>query len=134
MLFALLHTQGNPSLPTFHYEKSLPRLPLPPLRQTLDKYLQSLEPFFLHEEQLGGELASESRLRRQAWAQTFETGVGAQCQQRLQKLEESSPYNWFDDNFWLRKAYLENRQPLLINSNWWLALQDDPFAPEFVRT
>lgn len=46
---------------------------------------------------------------------------------------ETSPFNWFDDNFWLKKAYLEGRAPLLVNSNWWLALQDDPAVPEVIR-
>jgi len=49
------------------------------------------------------------------------------------ELAEVSPYNWLDDNFWLRRAYLENRLPLLVHSNWWLALQDDLTVPESIR-
>ena len=40
-----------------------------------------------------------------------------------------SPYNWLDDNFWINKAYLEWRAPLLVNSNWWLAFSEDPLIP-----
>lgn len=47
---------------------------------------------------------------------------------RLSRLEldKVSEFNWLDDNFWLRKAYHEPRIPLLIHSNWWLALRPDP--------
>ena len=45
-------------------------------------------------------------------------------------LDKVSPYNWLDDNFWMNKAYLEWRAPLLINSNWWLAFADDPGIPK----
>jgi len=45
-------------------------------------------------------------------------------------LDHVSPYNWLDDNFWLNKAYLEWRSPLLVNSNWWLAFFDDPLIPK----
>jgi hypothetical protein len=41
------------------------------------------------------------------------------------ELDAKSPYNWLDDNFWLKKAYHEVRLPLLIHSNWWLALVQD---------
>lgn len=150
MLFALLHSQADPSIPTFRYQKSLPSLPLPPLRQTLDKYLRSLEPFFLARQQAGTQLAAHARTQREAWARSFETGIGAQCQERLKghchrlrnlestltlilELAKTSPYNWLDDNFWLRKAYLESRSSLLINSNWWLALQDDLAIPASTR-
>lgn len=50
------------------------------------------------------------------------------------ELDKKSPHNWLDDNFWLIKAYLEWRAPLLINSNWWLAYKDDCNSiPTFVR-
>jgi carnitine O-acetyltransferase len=51
----------------------------------------------------------------------------------IEELQRTAPYNWLDDLFWLRKAYLEGRYSLLIHSNWWLALQDDPLVPTSVR-
>jgi len=86
MLFALLHTQPNASLPTFHHQSSLPKLPVPQLRQTLDKYLHSLEPFYWLSQQAGGEGVEKQRERRAGWARAFETGVGERCQQRLQSV------------------------------------------------
>lgn len=51
------------------------------------------------------------------------------------ELDESSPNNWLNDNFWLDKAYLEWRAPLLINSNWWLVFKhDDNIPKECIRS
>lgn len=33
----------------------------------------------------------------------------------------------------MRVAYHEQRQPLLIHSNWWLLLEDDPTVPQSTR-
>ncbi|KAL1738475.1 acyltransferase ChoActase/COT/CPT [Schizophyllum fasciatum] len=68
--------------------------------------------------------ASACTLRRK-WANEFTEGIGATLQERLIALDKASPNNWLDDNFWMNKAYLEWRAPLLINSNWWLAFKDD---------
>lgn len=51
----------------------------------------------------------------------------------VKELDKNSPHNWLDDNIWLKKAYHEWRAPLIINSNWWLALADDALVPRTVR-
>src|ERR1700712_4547912 len=50
------------------------------------------------------------------------------------ELDRASPHNWLNDTIWTRVAYHEWRAPLLINSNWWLLLQDDPSVPTSVRS
>ncbi|KAH7930218.1 carnitine acetyltransferase [Leucogyrophana mollusca] len=110
----------------------LPRLPVPELRKTLDRYLQSVQPFLLEDEAKGGPSFESSYTKRLKWAQDFETGVGRSCQERLIALDKASPYNWLDDNIWLKKTYLEWRAPLLINSNWWLTFVNDRIIPESV--
>ncbi|KAJ7650187.1 acyltransferase ChoActase/COT/CPT [Roridomyces roridus] len=108
---------------------SLPRLPVPELGQTLNRYLKSLEPFILEDERHGG-LAFQTALNlRKKWADEFATGVGKLCQDRLLALDRASPNNWLEDNFWTNKTYFEWRVPLLVNSNWWLALGDDEHVP-----
>ncbi|KAI0951280.1 hypothetical protein AcW1_008362 [Taiwanofungus camphoratus] len=111
---------------------TLPRLPVPDLHQTLEKYIQSLEPFFLEDEARGGPSSESSRSTRVKWAQDFERGIGRLGQERLIALDKESPNNWLDDNIWLKKAYHEWRAPLLINSNWWLVLNNDPNVPSIV--
>ncbi|KAH9481601.1 Peroxisomal carnitine O-octanoyltransferase [Psilocybe cubensis] len=105
------------------------RLPVPTLRHTLDRYLDSLEPFLHEDESRGGMSFDAAYSLRQKWANDFETGIGNTLQERLLALDKVSPYNWLDDNFWINKAYLEWRAPLLVNSNWWLAFGDDPLIP-----
>ncbi|KAG7089470.1 hypothetical protein E1B28_011154 [Marasmius oreades] len=102
----------------------LPRLPVPDLRKTLDKYLKSLEPFLQEEAAREGKPFKDAFALRVKWADDLFSGIGKVCQERLVELDRHSPSNWLDDNFWL-KTYLEWRAPLLINSNWWLALHDD---------
>ncbi|KAJ2925938.1 hypothetical protein H1R20_g11160, partial [Candolleomyces eurysporus] len=103
----------------------MPRLPVPPLRNTLDKYLASLEPLLLESEERGGMSYQSGLSLRKKWVDEFEVGIGKVLQDRLVALDRASPNNWLDDNFWIKKAYLEWRAPLLVNSNWWLAFEDD---------
>ncbi|KAJ6531909.1 carnitine acetyltransferase [Mycena capillaripes] len=112
---------------------SLSRLPVPDLRKTLDRYLKSLEPFLLEDEAHGGLPFQTAYSLRAKWADEFAAGVGKLCQDRLLALDRASPNNWLDDNFWANKAYLEWRSPLLVNSNWWLAFQDDELIPAHAK-
>ncbi|KAJ7903470.1 acyltransferase ChoActase/COT/CPT [Mycena olivaceomarginata] len=108
---------------------SLLRLPVPELRKTLDRYLKSIEPFLLEDEAHGGLPFNTAYSLRVKWADEFAAGVGKLCQDRLLALDRASPNNWLDDNLWTKKAYLEWRSPLLVNSNWWLAVHDDDLIP-----
>ncbi|KAG6821292.1 hypothetical protein H0H93_000152 [Arthromyces matolae] len=62
---------------------ALPRLPIPELRQTLDRYLASLEPLLLEDDRLGRSSFESSYALRVKWAQTFEFGIGKILQERL---------------------------------------------------
>ncbi|KAJ6513136.1 acyltransferase ChoActase/COT/CPT [Mycena sanguinolenta] len=112
---------------------SLPRLPVPELRKTLDRYLKSIEPFLLEDEAHGGLPFNTAYSLRAKWADEFASGVGKLCQERLLALDRASPNNWLEDNFWTNKTYLEWRSPLLVHSNWWLAFQNDALIPEHAK-
>ncbi|KAI0787668.1 acyltransferase ChoActase/COT/CPT [Fomes fomentarius] len=120
-------TRTTASLP------SLPRLPVPDLHQTLRGYLKSLEPFLHEDHAHGGPDFATAYKTRQELVEDFERGLGQLCQRRLIELDKSSPHNWLDDTIWLKKAYHEWRAPLIVNSNWWLALGDDDCVPNAVR-
>ncbi|KIJ57311.1 hypothetical protein M422DRAFT_63059 [Sphaerobolus stellatus SS14] len=106
------------------------RLPVPQLRQTLDKYLKSIIPFLEEDESNGGPKAEHELAKRALWARDFETGIGRVLQNRLIALDEDSPHNWLEDNFWMKHAYLSSRTPLLVNSNFWCLCPDDPIIPK----
>ncbi|OJA19464.1 hypothetical protein AZE42_10737 [Rhizopogon vesiculosus] len=110
----------------------LPRLPVPDLRKTLHRYLQSIQPFLREDEARGHTLFDVSYAKRVQWADDFEKGVGRLCQRKLHELDARSPRNWLNDNIWTHFAYLSWRAPLLINSNWWLTFVNDSSVPDSV--
>lgn len=63
--------------------KVRPRLPIPPLRQTLDKYLASLEPVLREDERAGGQSFAKAYALREKWVNDFEAGIGKVLQERL---------------------------------------------------
>lgn len=91
----------------FAHQKSLPRLPVPPLLQTLERYLLMLEPIVSQEE-----LEHTSQLVKE-FAQ--KGGVGARLQASLER-RASKTENWLSE-WWLRTAYLESRLPVVIHSS-----------------
>ncbi|EIN09804.1 acyltransferase ChoActase/COT/CPT [Punctularia strigosozonata HHB-11173 SS5] len=115
-------------------ERQLPRLPVPPLQQTIDQYLKSMEPFLLEQEARGGSKFADARAHRVALAERFVTAPneGPKLQALLVELDKKSPHNWLEDNYWTKVAYHRVRAPLLIHSNWWLALNNDPNIPELI--
>lgn len=67
----------------------LPRLPVPDLHKTLQRYTESLEPFLKEDEARGGPKAEDALAVRMRWAEDFENGIGQLCQDRLQGLSFS---------------------------------------------
>ena len=61
----------------------LPRLPVPPLRSTLDKYLQSIKPLLQEDDLRGVSAFASTYQQRVQWAKDFEMGIGATLQARL---------------------------------------------------
>uniref|UniRef100_A0A7N5JKW6 Carnitine O-acetyltransferase n=1 Tax=Ailuropoda melanoleuca TaxID=9646 RepID=A0A7N5JKW6_AILME len=100
------------------HQDSLPRLPVPALQQSLDRYLQALQPIVSEEE----------------WAQTkqlveeFQTagGVGERLQKGLERRARKTE-NWLSE-WWLKTAYLQYRQPLVIYSSPGVALPKQDFV------
>ncbi|PKI84383.1 hypothetical protein MVES_001602 [Malassezia vespertilionis] len=117
---------------TYGLQHTLPRLPIPDLKASIEKYLVSLEPILKQKEELGelsGSSASAELAKRRAWADELLAGVGPKLMQRLHDIDATTENNWFDDRFWLLKAYHEWRDPLLINSDWWLMFRPDKNTP-----
>ncbi|GAA5919003.1 hypothetical protein JCM1841_002686 [Sporobolomyces salmonicolor] len=123
---------------TFTPSKALPRLPIPPLSASLEKYIRSLRPFLLqqaHQEDKDESWVDQELERRRGWARDFEKegGLGRVLQERLKDIDRIAPHNWLDDHFWIKAAYHGWRVPLPVNSNWWLLMQDDLGIPAEVR-
>ena len=79
-MFALYAPRRAERTPTFAHQKNLPKLPVPKLRQTLDRYLKSLEPFIAEQDEANAELEMKKRVQM---AEEFENGIGKLAQARL---------------------------------------------------
>ena len=98
-------TSGSPLL--FQFERSLPRLPLPPLEATVARYLASQEPL----------AAPEERARLAALGAAFLRGEGPALQRRL-RLKALFTRNYVSD-WWEQFVYLRGRDPIAVGSNYY---------------
>ncbi|XP_067931343.1 carnitine O-acetyltransferase-like isoform X2 [Watersipora subatra] len=89
----------------FSIQADLPRLPVPPLQQTLDKYLKTISPITTPEQyQKTAEIVGR-----------FAENEGPELHELLEKHAEGKD-SWLAD-WWLNTAYLDYRAPNVINSN-----------------
>lgn len=80
---------------TFSMQHTVPRLPIPSLEESCALYLQSLRPL----------LSPDEYQKSATLVQDFvNSDLGKSLQQRLADIDQASPYNWLEDNFWLRKG------------------------------
>ncbi|XP_052756862.1 carnitine O-acetyltransferase-like isoform X2 [Galleria mellonella] len=87
--------------------QNLPRLPVPKLSDTLNKYLKTVKPHLKDEE-----FAITSRLIQSFGA---EGGVGQKLQALLEKRAQEH-LNWLEE-WWLLTAYLGYRDPVVVYSS-----------------
>ncbi|MFT7817561.1 carnitine O-acetyltransferase-like [Arapaima gigas] len=89
------------------HQESLPKLPVPALQQTCERYLAMLEP-----------LVSEQELdhTRKLMVDFLRPGgVGDRLQKGLER-RASKTENWLSD-WWLQTAYLDFRMPVVVHSS-----------------
>ena len=103
-------------LSTDHFQYSLPRLPIPKLESTCERYLSALKPL------VGDDEKSFDQTRR--LVDDFRTGDGKRLDAQLRqnnKANRGTSYiskPWFD-------MYLKSRLPLILNFNFFLVFTDD---------
>lgn len=90
---------------TFQYQDFLPSLPVPPLDESLSKYLDSVKPF----------LNQEEYQRTEDIVKKFENGIGKELHQKLLERAKTRR-NWLED-WWLNVAYLDLRISTQIHCN-----------------
>lgn len=106
-------------LPTMHFQKSLPRLPIPLLSKTCDRYLAALHPI----------LESYQYLEAQQTVNIFHTDVGMELQALLKRSDDSNKNTSYISKAWF-DMYLSDRKPLPLNYNPLLVMKPDP-RPEY---
>jgi len=92
---------------TRHMSQVLPKLPIPPLHQSLEKYLRSLKPL----------VDDEDFAHTQSLVEVFSRkgGHGEKLQSQLVR-RSAREDNWLEE-WWLNSAYLDSRLPLPIINN-----------------
>uniref|UniRef100_A0A3Q2Q4P6 Carnitine O-acetyltransferase n=1 Tax=Fundulus heteroclitus TaxID=8078 RepID=A0A3Q2Q4P6_FUNHE len=96
---------------SFVYQEGLPKLPVPPLKQTCERYLASLEPIVSEEE------LEDTRMLLQEF---LKGGVGERLQKGLERRARKTD-NWVSE-WWMQSAYLDCRMPLAVYTSTGVAL------------
>ncbi|HZG98289.1 MAG TPA: choline/carnitine O-acyltransferase [Nocardioidaceae bacterium] len=100
---------------TFNHEQELPRVPLPSLEGSCERFLSWCAPLLSPEEMAATEGGVESFLRPDSAAHTL--------QRALQEYDASEGvHSWLDD-FWPSR-YLGRRDRIALNANFFFLLQD----------
>ncbi|XP_068446236.1 carnitine O-palmitoyltransferase 2, mitochondrial-like [Clinocottus analis] len=101
-------------VPLMHYQKSLPRLPIPKLEDTVRRYLAAQRP-----------LLDDDQFRTtEKTAQDFQNGVGKQLQEELVVQDMNNQHTSYVSGPWLNK-FLSDRSSL-IQINPFLVFKRDP--------
>lgn len=98
-------------------KSNLPRFNVPPLKQTLDKYLVSIQPLCEN-----GKEGKDYEWSKKLVHKFLEEGEGEKLQKLLEERKEKTE-SWIND-WWLELAYLSIRDPSPINSNYSLVFGD----------
>lgn len=103
--------------PLYANQDMLPSLPVPSLRETMEKYLRSVRAF----------ASDDEYAHAAAVAIEFESGIGATLQSLLEE-RAAEQRNWLEA-WWEEFIYLRPRWPLLPWSNYLGAAISDDIAP-----
>lgn len=101
-------------IPMLHFQPSLPRLPIPKLEQTCERYLAALQPL----------LIDEAFRKTTDTVMRFQNGVGKDLQTLLKEHDAKNKHTSYISEPWF-DMYLRDRVPLPINYNPLLVMKPD---------
>ncbi|XP_045529259.1 carnitine O-palmitoyltransferase 2, mitochondrial isoform X1 [Pieris brassicae] len=101
-------------VPTMHFQKSMPRLPIPELSKTGERYLRALKPL----------LSSTQYADAEKRTNNFILNEGKELQARLIAKDKVNKHTSYISDYWF-DLYLRDRVPLPINYNPLLVFQND---------
>ncbi|XP_028260185.1 carnitine O-palmitoyltransferase 2, mitochondrial [Parambassis ranga] len=106
-------------VPSMHYQKSLPRLPIPKLEETIRRYLAAQRPL----------LTDDQFRTTEKHAQDFQNGVGKQLHEELVAQDKSNKHTSYISGPWF-DMYLSARDSVVLNFNPFMSFNPDP-KPEY---
>lgn len=102
------------SVPTLHFQRSLPRLPIPQLPNTCQRYLRAQKPI----------LSSEQYKKTEDCVKKFESQEGRELQKMLKYIDSKNKHTSYISEYWF-DMYLRDRIPLPINYNPFIVFIND---------
>jgi len=103
-------------LSTDHFQSSLPRLPIPKLELTCERYLAAVKPILNNDEKAFNQT-------RQI-VDDFRSGDGKRLDEQLRQQNLINRYTSYISKPWF-EMYLKSRLPLILNFNFFLVFTDD---------
>uniref|UniRef100_A0A673MTV4 carnitine O-palmitoyltransferase n=1 Tax=Sinocyclocheilus rhinocerous TaxID=307959 RepID=A0A673MTV4_9TELE len=103
----LVKVCSGPKPMLYSFQNSIPRLPVPPIKDTVRRYLESARPL----------MDDEQYKRMEGLAKDFEKNLGPKLQWYL-KLKSWWASNYVSD-WWEEYIYLRGRGPIMVNSNYY---------------
>ena len=104
-------------MPTFQHQKELPKLPIPPLEDSIRRYLDVLEPLQTKAEHEKSIAACEKFIKT----------TGPILQEQL--VQYSKTRDSYIEQFWF-DSYLNYDSPVVLNLNPFIMIEDDPIPGE----
>lgn len=101
-------------IPTNKFQRSLPRLKIPKLEKTCQRYLDAIEPVFGNDSKFSS--AKETTL-------DFQNASGKELHSALLQYDKTVKHTSYINDFWFN-MYLSSRVPLPLNFNPFLAWRD----------
>lgn len=98
-----------------HYQKSLPRLPIPKLEDTIKRYLAAQRPL----------LDDEQFKTTEKLAHDFQNGVGKQLHEELVAQDKNNKHTSYISGPWF-DMYLSARDSVVLNFNPFMSFNPDP--------
>ncbi|GAV03843.1 hypothetical protein RvY_14218 [Ramazzottius varieornatus] len=102
-------------VPTMHFQRSLPRLPIPKLEKTLERYLKAQKPL----------LTNDVFQQTSKIVADFQTKDAPELHQTLLARDRAQKHTSYISEWWF-DMYLRSRVPLVLNFNPFIAMNDDP--------
>ncbi|XP_006011714.1 carnitine O-palmitoyltransferase 2, mitochondrial [Latimeria chalumnae] len=102
-------------VPTMHYQKSLPRLPIPKLEDTITRYLAAQRPL----------LDDKQYRTTEQLAKSFKTGIGKQLHDELSSQDKQNKHTSYISGPWF-DMYLSARESVVLNYNPFMSFNPDP--------
>lgn len=113
-------------VPTMHFQRSLPRLPIPLLKKTCERYLAAQRPL----------LIDESYRHVESQVHSFCNGIGQELDSNLRTDDKKNKHTSYISKMWF-DTYWADRIPLPINYNPAIIFNNDPnkdFSTQLVRS